>query len=616
VLYIAGTGRSGSTLLAGILGQMPGVFNAGEIRFIWERGLLENRLCGCGKRFHDCEVWGAILTAAGPLDARAMMSAQARATRVRRVPQALLGHSQDPQQNVYREALGRLYRAIAEVTGSDTIVDSSKLPSYARVVGSLPGVEMRVVHLVRDPRAAAASWVSVKEQPDRGTPGTMERQPPGRSAMLWNLWNSATGPLLGGVSSRVVTVRYEDFVAEPRRVSAEIAALTDRSAEDLPFIDDRTVELKPNHTVSGNPDRLRSGLVRISPEVGSRKSLRGRDQAVVTALTLPLLVRYRYPVRAQANGSHPAAIGIQHLPEPLRTWRRVQRHWRWGRTEGFGRLVEEDELDPRERLSGAVRRRAWRTANPIPHGTATPVLLVGLQRSGTNMVARSLAASPEFEVRNENDRAAFDRFRLRPLEDIRRLVRRSGQRFVVLKPLIDSDRADRLLEELDTPSHPKALWTYRAMEGRSKSALSKFGEHNLLVVRAILEGRAEDVWQGRRVPAELRTILKELDPATLSAETAAAVIWLIRNSLFFDLGLDGRDDCLLVSYERLVEQPEVELRRICDFLAAGFVAEMTGGIARRSAHEREPLGVDPVVRQACDDLERRLEKAWSSPLKV
>ena len=70
VLYIAGTGRSGSTLLAGILGQVDGIFNAGEVRYIWDRGLLANRLCGCGRQFRDCPVWDEILVEAGSPDAR------------------------------------------------------------------------------------------------------------------------------------------------------------------------------------------------------------------------------------------------------------------------------------------------------------------------------------------------------------------------------------------------------------------------------------------------------------------------------------------------------------------------------------------------------------------
>src|SRR6476469_754930 len=54
VLFIAGWGRSGSTLLDRMLGQVPGVFSAGELRDIWDRGVREDRLCGCGQPFHEC----------------------------------------------------------------------------------------------------------------------------------------------------------------------------------------------------------------------------------------------------------------------------------------------------------------------------------------------------------------------------------------------------------------------------------------------------------------------------------------------------------------------------------------------------------------------------------
>jgi hypothetical protein len=51
VLYIGGLGRSGSTLLDRMIGQLPGFFSAGEIREVWQQGLRENRPCGCGTPF-------------------------------------------------------------------------------------------------------------------------------------------------------------------------------------------------------------------------------------------------------------------------------------------------------------------------------------------------------------------------------------------------------------------------------------------------------------------------------------------------------------------------------------------------------------------------------------
>src|SRR3712207_8209479 len=53
VLYVVGLGRSGSTILSNSLGQIGGFFSGGELNFIWRHNVLENRLCGCGRRSEE-----------------------------------------------------------------------------------------------------------------------------------------------------------------------------------------------------------------------------------------------------------------------------------------------------------------------------------------------------------------------------------------------------------------------------------------------------------------------------------------------------------------------------------------------------------------------------------
>ena len=60
VLYIAGLGRSGSTIISNLLGQLENVFSAGELSWIWSRGILANEPCGCGKKFLECGIWKQI----------------------------------------------------------------------------------------------------------------------------------------------------------------------------------------------------------------------------------------------------------------------------------------------------------------------------------------------------------------------------------------------------------------------------------------------------------------------------------------------------------------------------------------------------------------------------
>src|SRR5579862_2172783 len=67
VLFLAGKGRSGGTLLASLLGQIPGFFNIGELNRLWDWGLVSNFRCGCGLPMQECPTWHAILEQADEL---------------------------------------------------------------------------------------------------------------------------------------------------------------------------------------------------------------------------------------------------------------------------------------------------------------------------------------------------------------------------------------------------------------------------------------------------------------------------------------------------------------------------------------------------------------------
>lgn len=61
-----------------------------------------------------------------------------------------------------------------------------------------------------------------------------------------------------------------------------------------PFVGQDTVTLRTNHTVAGNPNRFRTGEVRIVPDDEWRTLMSRSDRLCVEALALPLLKRYGY----------------------------------------------------------------------------------------------------------------------------------------------------------------------------------------------------------------------------------------------------------------------------------------------------------------------------------
>jgi len=624
VLYIAGTGRSGSTLLASILGEVDGVFAAGEVRYLWQRGLAERRLCGCGVPVRDCPVWSRVLAHAGHLDEPArvegVVSLLKQTGRIRNLPGILMGNVRpglDPARSAAtanaRAALGDIYASMAGVTGNRVIVDSSKLPAYANVLAATPGIDLRVVHLIRDPRGAAYSWSSRKALTDGAARAHMEQIGPAKSAFLWDVWNLSGDLLFGRAPDRYLRLRYEDFIADPQGEVRRILSMVGMEDAQLPFVGGSEAITSLNHSVAGNPDRLRNGRIRLRQDDRWRTAMARRDQRLVSALTLPLLLRYGYTLRPKASSTASTETLFDRAPQDEgsigRVARRVRRHLRWIRTEGWARIVEEDELNPLTRVQVASAKWRWRRSHPRLPGSATPVYLVGLQRSGTNMLARGLDTAPEFEVHNENDRIAFHNYLLRDGAQIRRIVMASKHQFVLFKPLCDSHRVDQLLDSLDTPSPGRAIWAYRDVDGRARSALSKFGRNNLLVLGDIAAGTRTGMWQAERLSDSTLEQIRSFDYTAMSPETAAALFWWVRNSLYFDLRLDRRDDVLLSSYQEILARPSIAMQSVCRFLGLEFRNELIEHIAPRAPNGTRPLDIDPRVRVLCTQLQDRLDEA-------
>jgi hypothetical protein len=293
-------------------------------------------------------------------------------------------------------------------------------------------------------------------------------------------------------------------------------------------------------------------------------------------------------------------------PSSRRLWLRLRRHVDWARTQGVGRLIEEDQLNPFDRVPTALRKAAWRIrhdASPM----AVPVFLAGLQRSGTNMLVRGLERSPLFEVHNENDRAAFRRFRLRPDEVIRGIVERSRHPFVLFKPLCDSHRVGDLLDELGTPARGRAIWAFRSVDDRVRSSIAKFGDSNLRALRLIAQGGGATLWQAQGLSSESLELIRSFDYDRLTPQSASALFWYVRNAILFELGLVDRRDLVVASYDRMIADPESTMRNLCAFLGLDFEDRLVAHVTRRRMASARPLEIHPEIRRRCDGVMERLE---------
>ncbi len=291
VLFVAGVSHCGSTLLGSLLGQADGAFFAGELAHT-ARALERDLDCGCGEPLRACPAWREIfIEAFGPDGTRGgpeLLRLEHRDERARAsVRHALRDRGLLPRSEALEsrlEAFVATLRAIRAVTGSEVVIDSSKSPAYGRLLASSADVDMRILHLVRDPRATAWSWRKSSELSLN----------PAALGVVWDVWNTTIETLWSRDDQRYLRLRYEDFAHAPRESIGLVLAFAGLAPDAVQFASEHAVELAPTHSTNGNLGRFRSGRVEIVPDRAWESAGSFHGRSAISAVTWPLRRRYGY----------------------------------------------------------------------------------------------------------------------------------------------------------------------------------------------------------------------------------------------------------------------------------------------------------------------------------
>lgn len=298
VVYIAGAGFSGSTLLEQALSQVDGCVSVGEpYRPLFEPYWPE-MTCGCGELFRDCPFWQAVLDDAYG-DAQAATRERLRVLgkgMVAHSVRSAFTHSSPPHslRAAFREIgslMEPMYRAVQARTGADVIVDASKAALWGLGILAAPGIELDVVHLVREPRGFA---LSNSRPHDHWPPGTQTiPRGPIRSYANWDVSN-LEAEYLARRARRSKTVLYDTFARQPEATLASIVEMLGLHAKGAMPIEDGTLAVsRVAHTIGGNPSRPRLGTTKIAPDERWKTSGSRALRAFGPVLTGPLWHHYR-----------------------------------------------------------------------------------------------------------------------------------------------------------------------------------------------------------------------------------------------------------------------------------------------------------------------------------
>ncbi len=347
VLFIGGLGRSGSTLVELLLNELEPMASVGETIHLWERGVAANERCACGRPFDRCPHWSEVGRRAfggwDQVELDDVIGLRWSVDRTRRLPAVARHHlrrsTRDPlplpgptgpadDQARYVEYLRRVLLASAEVHGGPRVLlESSKHLSTAALLALDPALDVRILHLIRDPRGVAHSWTKEVARPETATDADadsaadadaaagdpvragadarqqgpsglgalMPRYRPSRTALRWVTDNLGFEALARRVPT--LRLRYEDLLADPRASLESVLGLCeiDPAEVDFGFLDGRRATVSaPGHSVAGNPLRFGSRDLTLRLDDAWRTELTAGRRRLVTGLTAPLLAAYGY----------------------------------------------------------------------------------------------------------------------------------------------------------------------------------------------------------------------------------------------------------------------------------------------------------------------------------
>jgi hypothetical protein len=224
VVYVMGTGRSGSTILGITLGNCTDIFYAGELH-LWLGKEGKSPLAGDDRARFWSKVREEVTPDLSGSEARSLEQTSA-AMRIGewRAQRRLRGR--------YRSVAEKLLPAIARTADATHVVDSSHFPRRARELQALTTIDLYLLYLVRDPQSVVASYSRDDAVFPRFNLVTT-------NFYLWLTHLISLRIFQRQDRGRRLLVHYEAFVANPEEVLQDIfdcigspAAVPDLSALD------------------------------------------------------------------------------------------------------------------------------------------------------------------------------------------------------------------------------------------------------------------------------------------------------------------------------------------------------------------------------------------------
>lgn len=311
IIYIAGYGRSGSTLLARILGSHENIFTVGELINFLNLLNIDDSICSCGIEIQSCSFWSGIIQKFKNNHANIsdLAASQRKIESISNLSSYISGKNTSDDiayKDVHRSLINSIFQQLPE--NVRYIVDSSKT-TWSRflrpiTLSKISAQHVKVVHIVRDGRGCM--WSMIK-----GTDTGLLRDaklkqhssfPVLRTALHWALANWAAHIFQAiHPSNNYCRIRYEDLIERPEKICNTLGEFLgfrfDRQAEIIR----KGGDIPIGHLIAGN--RMRSfKKVRIRADVEWEKCLTLNQELLFLLFNWPMMKFYKYSLKHSKRG--------------------------------------------------------------------------------------------------------------------------------------------------------------------------------------------------------------------------------------------------------------------------------------------------------------------------
>jgi len=287
IIYIFGAGRSGTTILATLLGSVEEIITVGEMHQFVEH-MKGKKKCSCGKAIAKCEnFWGPIISELSPAVVEDLSSKETILSKLeahRNIPFLMAGLINNSSKQEYLRIQELIFDEIKNHTRAGYILDSSKYIARALLLDQLNKFNVKYIYLVRDVRGVINSFKkNVQTSKNRF-----------QSYLYYNLINFFGEIFYRTLPERkVMKIKYENLTTDP---VAELERLQKYLGTDLSRvvnIIEKDEYFEMPHFIGGNRIRKRQ---KIKLKKNKKTKYVGLLNTISYLLSFPLMYINDYKV--------------------------------------------------------------------------------------------------------------------------------------------------------------------------------------------------------------------------------------------------------------------------------------------------------------------------------